>query len=176
VKEKLTVAGGGVATGRETSEKDFTASYSAHSHNTEQMALQDHYYTMTADGRLVIFDYRQYLGEQIYRTLEKEIAGTRTILEEADLWHDAVTPARVTGMIMAAGFSVAELAAMAVDSTHLGEVTLEAIELIVEEAKKGATFPKVTKCHPEQRTPVWQTLSHASTQAVLTMRPLVAGH
>lgn len=139
------------------------------------MALQDRYYSMMADGRLVVFDYRQYLGEQIYWFLEKEIAATRTVLEEAELWHDAVTPARVTGIIMAAGFSVAELAAMAGDTTHLGEVTLEAIEAILEEAKAGAIFPKVTRCHPDQRTPVWQTLSHESTQAVLTMRPLVAG-
>ena len=138
---------------------------------------QDRYYTMDAEGRLVIFDYRQHIGNQIYWLLDKEISSCRTVLEEAGMWHNAITPARITGMLLAAGYTATELTEMAVDTNRLAEVTMEAIDLILEEvAKKGTeAFPKVIKRHPDQLTPIWQTLSHEATLAVLAMQPVVVG-
>jgi hypothetical protein len=139
------------------------------------MALSIPYCTLDENGRLMVFDYRQYLGNQIYWLLEKEIANARALMEEAGMWHRAITPARITGMLMFAGYTCAELEAMVADSKYLGELTLEAVELILKEvAEKGdAAFPTVTRVHPMQITPLWQTLSHEATRAILTMQPLI---
>ena len=136
------------------------------------MAQQNYYYSMTAEGRLVIFDYRQYLGEQLYALLVTNLAETEAYMKEVGFWHEAATPGRIAGMIMAAGYTVEELIEMIGDDSRRGEIVVDAVELILEEAKKGTVFPARTKQHPAQRTPVWQTLSAEGTKAVLTMRPL----
>jgi hypothetical protein len=135
-------------------------------------ALKDNYYSMTADGRLVVFDYRQYLGEQLYAALRASMDEIREWQKEAGYWHEAMTPERVTGMIMAAGYTLEELTEMVSDEGRRGDVAVEAFDAILEAAKGGAKFPAMTAQHPTQKMPVWNTLSPEATKAILTMRPL----
>lgn len=136
------------------------------------MALKDHYYSMTTDGRLVVFDYRQYLGEMLYAALRTSMDEIREWQKEAGYWHEAMTPERVTGMIMAAGYTLEELTEMISDEKRRGEVAVEAFDVILEAVAAGTKFPVMTARHPTQKVPVWNTLSPEATQAVLTMRPL----
>jgi hypothetical protein len=165
--KKLTWVGTRWLDCRETREKDFIRFLTS-----TQMAQQNYYYSMSADGRMMIFDYRQYLGEHLYALVKTNLAETEAYMKEVGFWHEAATPERIVGMIMAAGYTVAELIEMIGDENWRGEIVVEAVDLILEEDKKGTVFPVRTKQHPAQRTPVWQTLSAEGTKAVLTMRPL----
>lgn len=135
-------------------------------------ALREYYYSMTADGRLVVFDYRQYLGEQLYAALRLSMDEIREWQKEQGYWHEAMTPERVTGMIMTAGYTLEELTEMITDEKRRGEVAVEAFDLILAEAAKGTKFPTMTVRHPTQKTPVWNVLSPEGTRAILTMQPL----
>jgi hypothetical protein len=136
--------------------------------------MQDRYYSMTTTGQLVVFDYRQYLGEQLYWMVKASLAETEAYLKEVDFWHEATTPERVVGIIMAAGYPIEELVQMVSDETVRNNIIADALELILEAAKEGTVFRSTgrSKPHPDQRTPVWQTLSPVATQAVLGMKPL----
>ena len=136
------------------------------------MALKDHYYSMTADGRLVVFDYRQYLGEQLYAGVKAGMDEIREWQKEVGYWHEAMTPERVTGMIMAAGYTLEELTEMISDESRRGEVVAEAFDIILDAVEAGTKFPVTTGRHPTQKTEVWTTLSPEGTRAMLTMRPL----
>ncbi len=94
-------------------------------------ALQDYYYSMTADGLLVTFDYRQHLGEQIYAALKASMDEIREWQKEVGYWHEAMTPERVTGMVMAAGYTLEELAEMVTDEGKRGNVAVEAFDMIL---------------------------------------------
>ena len=135
-------------------------------------ATNDHYYSMTADGRLVVFDYRQYLGEQLYVAIKTGMDEIRDWQKEVGYWHEAMTPERVTGMIMAAGYTLAELTEMIADGGRRGDITVEAMDMILEAAKGGMKFSPKTVRHPAQKASLWNTMSPEATRAVMTMRPL----
>ncbi len=93
------------------------------------------------------------------------------------MWHPAFTPAKVTGMILAAGYSVPELHTFATDGMALGEVALEALELITEQMPPiVATWmdptPVVRRPRLIDQMPVYQVLTGPAARAIRTMRPL----
>lgn len=121
----------------------------------------------------MVVDYQRYLGEHLYWFVKKDMEETRSYQQEVGFWHEAMTPERVMGMIMAAGFTPEELLEMIGDAARRGEVIMEAFDVILDAAKAGDSFEKTSKRHPAQVIPVSQTLSHEATRAVITMRPLV---
>ena len=140
---------------------------------SKRMAINATYCSLTQDGQLIVFDYLHYLGDQLYWLVKTDMDDTRAYQKEVGFWHDAMTPERVMGMVMAAGFTTEELMEMISDSTRRGEIVVEAFDVILDAVKTGSSFAKSSSPrHPVQRWPVWQTLSPEATKAVLAMRPL----
>jgi hypothetical protein len=125
------------------------------------------------DAPLLIVDWDRYYGEILYGLLEKEIAGARTLLEESGMWHPAFTASKVTGMLISAGYSVAELQEFVTNSAALGEVAMEALDILQAQIPlEGATAPVPMKPHPAQKLPVYTMLEGPAAHAIRTMRPL----
>ena len=128
------------------------------------------------EAPLMIVNWDRYYGEIIYANLEKEIPTVESTLKEAGMWHPHFTPGKVTGMIMSAGYTVAELHEFATDSKLLGELALEALDLITAEipATKpvAAAGPAAKKPHPVQQLPAVSYMSGPAAKAIRTMRPL----
>ncbi len=125
------------------------------------------------EAPLMIVNWERYYGEIIYAHLEKEIPTVETTLKEANMWHPHFTPSKVTGMILSADYTLAELYAFATDSNLLGDVALEALDTITAEIpveKPVAPAPK--KPHPVQQLPAVSYMSGAAAKAIRTMQPL----
>lgn len=126
------------------------------------------------EAPLMIVNWDRYYGEIIYANLEKEIPTVESTLKEAGMWHPHFTPGKVTGMIMSAGYTVAELHEFVTDSKLLGELALEALELITAEipATKPVAPAGAKKPHPVQQLPAVSYMSGPAAKAIRTMRPL----
>jgi hypothetical protein len=128
------------------------------------------------EAPLMLVNWERYYGEIIYAYLEKEIPSVEMTLKEAEMWHPHFTAGKVTGMIMSAGYSVAELHEYATNTTLLSELALEALELITAEIPAEGPVvragPAAKKPHRIQQLPTVSYLSGPAAKAIRTMRPL----
>jgi hypothetical protein len=121
---------------------------------------------------ITVVDMRQHYGNILYHKLAEAITFVDADLKEAGMWNPLFTPAKATGMIMAAGYSMEELHHFATNGEALATVALEVLDCLNEQAPVGAADPTVKGRHPAQKLPPVQVLEGESAKAVLTMRPL----
>jgi hypothetical protein len=121
---------------------------------------------------VTVFDIRQHYGNLLYEKLVADIAVVETQLKEAGMWNPLFTPAKVVGMIMAAGYTTEELHHIMTDADACATLVLEALDALNEQAPPGTPDPTVKGRHPGQTLPVIQTLEGPPAKAILTMKPL----
>lgn len=121
---------------------------------------------------MVVVDWRRYYGDLLYQQLAAEIAFVEKDLKEGGIWHPLYTPAKVTGMIMAAGYTVEELYRLTVDDDLRSTLALKALDVLTATVPAGATDPTQKGRHPGQMLLASQVLEGAAAKAIRGMKPV----